>query len=261
MQLDYFTLVCINQNATNYYLEVICLFLDGDRWSTTGMTVGSIEEEYIECLTNHLSSFTMVVLELSESDNVALKFITYIGSGLSLAGLFITCVVYIVLYKDLQILTTSRHLVHLNLQIALGLTQLVFLAGGSATSNEIICKVIAILVHYFSLAGFTWILLEVVMLYLKLIAVYDGEFVRMKNFLLFGWGFPLLLVGLFAGVNIDAYGNEQWCWLSNKDDGFLWIFHAPVIIITSVTLVAVIAVVRVLCVASKSEAADAKKRI
>jgi hypothetical protein len=38
------------------------------------------------------------------------------------------------------------------------------------------------------LAGFTWILLEVVMLYLKLISVYDGEFVRMKNFLLIGWG-------------------------------------------------------------------------
>jgi hypothetical protein len=49
-------------------------------------------------------------------------------------------------------------------------------------------QVIAILVHYFSLAGFTWILLEAVMLYLKLILVYDGEFVRMKNFLLFGWG-------------------------------------------------------------------------
>jgi hypothetical protein len=43
-------------------------------------------------------------------------------------------------------------------------------------------------VHYFSLAGFTWILLEAVMLYLKLISVYGGEFVRMKNFLLFGWG-------------------------------------------------------------------------
>ncbi len=46
----------------------------------------------------------------------------------------------------------------------------------------------AILVHYFSLAGFVWILLEAFMLYLKLIVVYNGEFVRMKNFLLFGWG-------------------------------------------------------------------------
>ena len=39
--------------------------------------------------------------------------------------------------KDLQILTTSRHLVHFNLQIALGLTQIVFLAGGTASHKEV----------------------------------------------------------------------------------------------------------------------------
>ena len=46
----------------------------------------------------------------------------------------------------------------------------------------------AILVHYFSLAGLVWILLEAVMLYIKLVAVYGGEFVRIRKFLLFGWG-------------------------------------------------------------------------
>ena len=39
--------------------------------------------------------------------------------------------------KDLQILTTTRHLVHFNLQIALGLTQIVFLAGGTASHKEV----------------------------------------------------------------------------------------------------------------------------
>jgi hypothetical protein len=43
--------------------QVICLFLDGNHWNETGMNVGSIEGENIECLTNHLSSFTMVVVE------------------------------------------------------------------------------------------------------------------------------------------------------------------------------------------------------
>jgi hypothetical protein len=38
------------------------------------------------------------------------------------------------------------------------------------------------------MAGFMWILLEAVLLYLKLISGYGGEFVRMKNLLLFGWG-------------------------------------------------------------------------
>jgi hypothetical protein len=39
--------------------------------------------------------------------------------------------------KDLQILTTSRHLVHFNLQIALGLTQIAFLAGGATTHMKV----------------------------------------------------------------------------------------------------------------------------
>ncbi|CAB4022920.1 adhesion G- coupled receptor D1-like [Paramuricea clavata] len=115
--------------------RIFCMFLDGIEWSNEGMKLGSTDQESVECVTNHLSSFAMVVLdaESREADRIALKFISYIGSGLSLAGLVFTCVVYIVLYKDLQILTTSRHLVHFNLQIALGLTQIVFLAGGSAT--------------------------------------------------------------------------------------------------------------------------------
>ncbi|CAB4010866.1 adhesion G- coupled receptor D1-like [Paramuricea clavata] len=205
----------------------------------------------------------MVVLqdtEVSDSNRVALDVIYYIGSALSLAGLFFSCIVYIVLYKDLQILTTSRHLVHLNLQIALGLTQIVFLAGGRARKDEVACKVVAILLHYFFLAGFTWILLESAMLYLKLISVYRGEFVRMKNFLLFGWGFPVLFVGLSASVKINAYGTDQWCWLSYKD-GFLWVFFAPVLIIIAISLVTVIAVIRVLFIVSNSEQADAKKKI
>jgi hypothetical protein len=53
---------------------------------------------------------------------------------------------------------------------------------------QVACKFVAILVHYFSLAGLVWILLEAVMLYLKLVAVYGGEFVRIRTFLLFGWG-------------------------------------------------------------------------
>jgi hypothetical protein len=40
------------------------LFLDdNEEWSTTGMEVGSIDGDTIECLTNHLSTFTVVLME------------------------------------------------------------------------------------------------------------------------------------------------------------------------------------------------------
>ncbi|XP_028392074.1 adhesion G-protein coupled receptor D1-like [Dendronephthya gigantea] len=236
------------------------MFLDGLLWNTTGMKVNASKgNDVVECVTSHFSSFAMVVLdsEASEADKDALKFISYIGSGLSLVGLVLTCLIYIILHKDLQILTTSRHLVHLNLQIALGLTQIVFLAGGSATHDEIACKVVAILLHYVSLASFCWILLEAAMLYLKLISVYGGEFVRMRNFYAFGWGFPLIFVGFSSGLKINAYGSEKWCWLSYKE-GFFWVFFAPVVIVTTVTLVVLIAVAHVLFHAAKAQSSNMK---
>ncbi|XP_028392134.1 adhesion G-protein coupled receptor D1-like isoform X4 [Dendronephthya gigantea] len=257
--------LCFSNQLKNVSREQVkCLFLDGDEWSNETMSVGPVNEDNITCLTNHLSSFTMVILpktgEISASNKKALDMIYYIGTGLSLAGLLFSCVIYAVLFKDLNILTTSRHLVHFNLQIALGLTQIVFLVGGTATEDEVACKVVAILVHYFSLASFVWMLLEAVMLYLKLISVYSGEFVRMRNFMMFGWGFPLIFVGFTAGIKIDKYGTEQWCWMS-YEDGLFWVFFAPVIIIASVTLVVVIAVARVVFRLSKAEVTDTKKRI
>ncbi|XP_028391826.1 adhesion G protein-coupled receptor E2-like isoform X2 [Dendronephthya gigantea] len=245
--------------------QVKCMFLDGEKWKDENMSVGSVNEDNITCLTDHLTSFTMVILSkadgVSDSDRKAIAVISYIGSGLSLAGLMFSCVVYIVLYKDLKMLTTSRHLVHFNLQIALGLTQMIFLAGGVATQNKVVCKVVAILVHYFSLASFVWILLEAAMLYLKLISVYSGEFVRIKKFMIFGWGFPFVYVGCIAGLQTNKYGTiKQWCWIS-YEEGLSWVFFAPVVITLSVTIVVVIAVARVVFHHSNTEGHDTKKKI
>jgi hypothetical protein len=37
--------------------------LDGVEWSSEGMAVGKIDGGNIECLADHLTSFTMVVLD------------------------------------------------------------------------------------------------------------------------------------------------------------------------------------------------------
>ena len=39
------------------------MFLDGIEWSNEGMGLGSTDEERVECITNHLSSFAMVTLD------------------------------------------------------------------------------------------------------------------------------------------------------------------------------------------------------
>ena len=53
---------------------------------------------------------------------------------------------------------------------------------------QIFCKIVAILLHYFSLASFCWMLMEAAMLYLKLISVFGGEYIQIRKFCAFGWG-------------------------------------------------------------------------
>ena len=120
------SILCISFEIVSTF-QVKCLFLDGDNWSDKNMSVGSVNEDSITCLTNHLSSFTMVILprtgkvdrrlydlkttscftffslqydcliQVSTSSKKAMQIIYYIGTGLSLTGLIFSCLIYVVL--------------------------------------------------------------------------------------------------------------------------------------------------------------------
>lgn len=50
------------------------MFLDSnDNWNKSGMSVGEIDELYVECLTDHLSSFTMVILDAKVKKKLPIK--------------------------------------------------------------------------------------------------------------------------------------------------------------------------------------------
>ena len=77
--------------------KVRCCFLNESRlWSEKGMKNGLLGNETVECVTDHLSAFTVVLdpKMTSKPHTFALELINYIGSGLSLAGLLFSCAVY-----------------------------------------------------------------------------------------------------------------------------------------------------------------------
>ena len=99
-----------------------------------------------------------------------------------------------------------HNFIHLNLAIALSLALLVFVSGiEGALNNEVsfgvinhgknfklnlqgACTTVAILLHYFFTAGFTWMLCEGIMLYYKLIKVFNTGFIpKRRHYMLFGW--------------------------------------------------------------------------
>lgn len=77
----------------------------------------------------------------------------------------------------------------MNLIVALGLAQITHVVGIDMTDDRTTCISIAVLLHLFYTATFTWMLCEGIQLYFKIIAVFDSES-KAKRYIYFviGWG-------------------------------------------------------------------------
>ncbi|KAK8728975.1 hypothetical protein OTU49_008910, partial [Cherax quadricarinatus] len=83
--------------------------------------------------------------------------------------------------------------VHLHLCVCLVSSEVVLMLGLEATDDNIVCKMIAALLHYFFLATFMWSFIEAFKPYLMLSKVFTS-FNKMKYFMMVGYGFPLVFV-------------------------------------------------------------------
>lgn len=77
----------------------------------------------------------------------------------------------------------------MNLVVALGLAQVFHVSGIDLVYDKPTCTAIAILLHLFYMATFTWMLCEGLHLYYKVVSVFDSEG-KAKRFIYYivGWG-------------------------------------------------------------------------
>lgn len=195
------------------------------------------------CLTEHFTSFAVLMqhtnVELSEEDHLALSIITYIGCGVSTGALIITVIVFL----SVESLSSERHKIHTNLVVSLLFANVLFLAGINETSSPVLCKVVAVSIHYFFLTAFTWMFVEGLHLYLKVVQVFRTENIQMVYYYVFGWGFSALPVAITFAIKSNSYGNSEVCWLSTKD-GTTWAFIGPVVAIIAVNTFVLIMVIK-----------------
>ena len=72
---------------------------------------------------------------------------------------------------------------------------------------QIMCKIVAILLHFFFMASFTWMLLEGLCLYLSCTrGLYNYGDMRIK-YMIMGWGVPVVIVLVSFGVEFPHYGD------------------------------------------------------
>ncbi|NWU42944.1 AGRG4 protein, partial [Hylia prasina] len=105
---------------------------------------------------------------------------------------------------------------------------IVFLTNSWLTSfnQPGLCITVAMLLHYFLLAAFTWMCLESVHFYLALVKVFN---VYVPKYILkcciAGWGIPAIVITLVLIINKDFYGNgslseshpySNFCWIQDN---------------------------------------------
>ncbi|MGH0183024.1 UNVERIFIED_CONTAM: hypothetical protein FKN15_011021 [Acipenser sinensis] len=112
--------------------------------------------------------------------------------------------------------------------------------------SQVLCAVIAGLLHYLFTASFAWMCLEGVQLYLlvrnlKVVKYSSRQGLRRRYMLLAGYGSPALIVAVSAGVFPGGYGTNKFCWLSHGR-GFVWSFLGPVCVTIAVNTILFIAI-------------------
>ncbi|XP_016085130.1 adhesion G-protein coupled receptor G4-like [Sinocyclocheilus grahami] len=178
--------------------DVQCVYWDFNKndgyggWNPKGCWTYNSSSDYTTCLCDHMTHFG-VLLDVSrtpidEKNEQILTLITYMGCGVSSCFLGITVLTYTLLEK-LRRDYPSKIL--LNLSLALLGLNLVFLLNSWISSFGIygLCIAVAVTLHYFLLASFTWMGLGAVNMYFALVKVFNVYVPSyILKFCLLGWG-------------------------------------------------------------------------
>ncbi|KAJ6662666.1 hypothetical protein lerEdw1_011306 [Lerista edwardsae] len=178
-----------------------------------------------------------------------LDILSYIGCGLSIAGLAVT-----ILFQILTSLCSSMLVFNIifisgiensnanKRHDAISATNQMLTSDEEGPPENVWCTVVAALLHYFLLATFVWTALNSVQLYLLLIKT-QLHFPRYYSTVmsLAGWVLPALFVSITLAITYEKgnYRQEEFCWLAalDADQKFsvekpmLWAFLLPVAII------------------------------
>ncbi|XP_071509160.1 adhesion G-protein coupled receptor G4-like [Diadema antillarum] len=222
-------------------------------WSSEGCHVLSSEDNRTECECDHLTNFALlmdlygVTSSYDDGHQRALSIISYVGCGLSIIGLTLTFISYMMIRtvkmatnKKRQLRSDRRTRVLLNLLVALLLMNVFFIVDAaisesaiseSASGNpgDVSCKLLGALLHFGLLTAVAWMGLEAWHMYLALVKVFDSYRSHlMKKMGAIGWGLPLVIVGVTLGVDLDHYDFYQnFCWLEVGGVVFYVTFVAP----------------------------------
>uniref|UniRef100_A0A3P8YSS7 Adhesion G protein-coupled receptor L4 n=1 Tax=Esox lucius TaxID=8010 RepID=A0A3P8YSS7_ESOLU len=205
-------------------------------WATQGCEQIGVNSTTTTCSCNHLTHFA--ILMSSGRANMAAHYniltrITQLGMIISIICLSM-CIFTFWFFSEIQ---STRTTIHKNLCCSLFMAEFIFLVGINMNTHKLFCSIIAGLLHYFFLAAFAWMCIEGIHLYLIVVGVIYNKGFLHRNFYIFGYGSPAVVVAISATLGSKYYGTNKLCWLSTENN-FIWSFIGPACLIILVNLLA-----------------------
>ncbi|NWZ15014.1 AGRD2 protein, partial [Agelaius phoeniceus] len=217
----------------------------GGMWSTAGCSVAKSLPDSTACFCNHTTNFAILlqVYEMEQrttKEEFTLQTLTFIGCGVSFCALMVTFILFLVV----GVPKSERTTVHKNLILALAAGEALLMVSELAKPNQVLCFMVTAFLHLFFMAAFSWMLVEGLLLWSKVVAVNMSEGRRMKFYYVTGWGLPVLIVGVTLASSFNKYVAANHCWL-NVQTNVIWAFVGPVLLILAVNSLVLLRVVTV----------------
>ncbi|XP_041115938.1 adhesion G-protein coupled receptor G7 [Polyodon spathula] len=276
--------------------DYACVFWDynKDDWSTENCSKRTDEDANLRCHCNHTTNFAVLMtFKNNYTYSEPLNWITYMGCGLSGAGLCVTILYHVLTRKSRK---TKSTMPLVSICSCMLIVNILFITGiGNPNANEVSrrsnssvntllssdlhplpdkgsCTAVTALLHYFLLGTFAWTSLYAVQMYMSLVNVFSQPPQHFSMIIIgIGWGLPAVVVAITLGAtyrinNPLNYRQEEFCWLAalDREGNFditkpmLWGFLLPVAIILIFNSVVFVSVMT--CALFKKTALTSTKR-
>ncbi|KFO99110.1 putative G-protein coupled receptor 144, partial [Calypte anna] len=216
----------------------------GGMWSTDGCSVVTSLPDSTVCFCNHTTNFAVLLqvydMQRSTKEELTLQTLTFIGCGVSFCALIVT----LILFFAVGVPKSERTTVHKNLIFALAAAEALLMFSELAKTSQVMCFMVTASLHLFFMAAFSWMLVEGLLLWSKVVAVNMSEDRRMKFYYVTGWGLPVIIVGVTLATSFNKYVADNHCWL-NIQTNVIWAFVGPVLFILAVNTFVLLRVVMV----------------
>ncbi|CAD7668030.1 unnamed protein product [Nyctereutes procyonoides] len=241
-----------------------CFLSLGGSWATTGCSVATLYQDSTTCFCNHSTNFAVLLqvydVQRSAEEESLLRTLSFVGCGVSFCALATTFLFFLAA----RVPKSERATVHENLTFSLASAEGFLMASEWAKANEVTCVAVTAIMHLLFLVAFSWMLVEGLLLWSKVVAVSMRPGPRMTlcgsgvgattwggrkewhgpGILMLLLGAPVAIVATTVAVSPHDYVATGHCWLNVHTDT-IWAFVGPVLFVLTANTCILVRVVMV----------------